>query len=181
MTTIKRFTPDYKMHAVRFEAFAREAEHGEFVKFSDYEALVSELASSRQINAQTLQIKLTMAETIKELTDRVNALAVENQALIEGLRCIYTTALIAQDSGSEILYSWDFSNQPAEEIEMWISGAKETDAALAAIQAQGVEKAAEYTAHESSRAEFINSDISSAFAGLADDLIKLANELREAK
>lgn len=30
MTTIKRFTPDYKMHAVRFEAFAREAEHGEY-------------------------------------------------------------------------------------------------------------------------------------------------------
>ncbi|KKO56535.1 hypothetical protein LG59_5041 [Serratia ureilytica] len=81
MTTIKRFTPDYKMHAVRFEAFAREAEHGEFVKFSDYESLVSELASSRQINAQTLQVKLTMAEAIKELTARVNALAVENAAL----------------------------------------------------------------------------------------------------
>ncbi|HGM4764617.1 TPA: hypothetical protein ACKPX8_002574 [Serratia marcescens] len=81
MTTIKRFTPDYKMHAVRFEAFAREAEHGEFVKFSDYEALVSELASSRQINAQTLQVKLTMAETIKEQADRINALAVENAAL----------------------------------------------------------------------------------------------------
>jgi hypothetical protein len=61
--------------------------------------------------------------------------------LIEGLRCIYTTALIAQDSGPEILYSWDFANQPAEEIEMWISDAKETDAALAAIEARGVEKA----------------------------------------
>lgn len=81
MTTIKRFNPDYAMHAARFEPFARENEHGEFVKFSDYEALVSELASSRQINAQTLQVKLTMAETIKELTDRVNALAVENAAL----------------------------------------------------------------------------------------------------
>ncbi|BEO80418.1 hypothetical protein SMTE5_14490 [Serratia marcescens] len=66
MTTIKRFTPDYAMHAARFEPFAREAEHGEFVKFSDYEALASELASSRQTNAQTLQVKLTMAETIKE-------------------------------------------------------------------------------------------------------------------
>lgn len=131
---VQRYNPDYVMHAARFAPLAREAEHGEFVKFSDYESLVSELASSRQINAQTLQVKLTMAEAIKELTARVNALAVENQALIEGLRCIYTTALIAQDSGSEILYSWDFSNQPAEEIEMWISGAKETDAALAAIR-----------------------------------------------
>jgi hypothetical protein len=70
-----------------------------------------------------------------------DALAVENAALIEGLRCIYTTALIAQDAGPEILYSWDFANQPAEEIEMWISDAKETDVALAAIEARGVEKA----------------------------------------
>ncbi|EMH1202297.1 hypothetical protein V6A83_003748 [Serratia marcescens] len=85
MTTIKRFTPDYKMHAVRFEAFAREAEHGEFVKFSDYEALMSELASIRQINAQTLQVKLTMAEAIKELTARVNALAVENADLKDAI------------------------------------------------------------------------------------------------
>lgn len=71
---------------------------------------------------------------------RADALAVENAALIEGLRCIYTTALIAQDSGPEILYSWDFANQPAEEIEMWISDAKETDAALAAIEARGVDQ-----------------------------------------
>jgi len=78
---VQRYNPDYVMHAARFAPFAREAEHGEFVKFSEYEALVSELASSRQINAQTLQVKLTMAETIKELTVRVNALAVENAAL----------------------------------------------------------------------------------------------------
>ena len=45
MTTIKRFTPDYAMHAARFEPFAREAEHGEFVKFSDYESLASDRKS----------------------------------------------------------------------------------------------------------------------------------------
>lgn len=95
MTTIKRFTPDYKMHAVRFEAFAREAEHGEFVKFSDYEALVSELVSSRQINAQTLQVKLTMADTIKEQTVRVNALAEENQTLKSGCGFSHTTQTMA--------------------------------------------------------------------------------------
>jgi hypothetical protein len=70
------------------------------------------------------------------LAQRADALAVESAELIEGLRCIYTTALIAQDSGPEILYSWDFANQPAEEIEMWISDAKETDAALDAVRAQ---------------------------------------------
>ncbi|HGM5351303.1 TPA: hypothetical protein ACKP19_005017 [Serratia marcescens] len=78
---VQRYNPDYVMHAARFAPFAREAEHGEFVKFSDYEALVSELASIRQINAQTLQVKLGMADTIKEQTARVNALAVENAAL----------------------------------------------------------------------------------------------------
>lgn len=78
---VQRYNPDYVMHAARFAPFARENEHGEFVKFSDYEALLSELASSRQINAQTLLVKLTMAETIKKLTDRVNVLTLENAAL----------------------------------------------------------------------------------------------------
>ncbi|MGQ8703914.1 hypothetical protein [Serratia marcescens] len=47
MTTIKRFTPDYKMHAVRFEAFAREAEHGELVQFDDHQQAVSDLEAER--------------------------------------------------------------------------------------------------------------------------------------
>lgn len=57
MTAIKRFTPDYKMHAVRFEAFAREAEHGEYVRFEDHQQEVTTLKAER------------------------DALAVENQAL----------------------------------------------------------------------------------------------------
>ncbi|HID9454011.1 TPA: hypothetical protein ACXI1L_000508 [Serratia marcescens] len=47
MTTIKRFTPDYKMHAVRFEAFAREAEHGELVQFDAHQQVVSALEAER--------------------------------------------------------------------------------------------------------------------------------------
>ncbi len=47
MTTIKRFTPDYKMHAVRFEAFAREAEHGELVRFDAHQQVVSALEAER--------------------------------------------------------------------------------------------------------------------------------------
>ncbi|MEL5616561.1 hypothetical protein [Serratia nevei] len=47
MTTIKRFTPDYKMHAVRFEAFAREAEHGELVRFDAHQQVVSTLEAER--------------------------------------------------------------------------------------------------------------------------------------
>ncbi|WP_075201130.1 hypothetical protein [Serratia marcescens] len=49
-----------------------------------YEALKAKCDHLEQINAQTLQVKLTMAETIKELTDRVNALAVENAELKSG-------------------------------------------------------------------------------------------------
>ncbi|HGM7737324.1 TPA: hypothetical protein ACKQIG_000918 [Serratia marcescens] len=126
---VQRYNPDYVMHAARFAPFAREAEHGEFVKFSDYEALVSELASSRQINAQTLQVKLTMAETIKELTERVNALAVENAALNKSLDDVCD----AYENGQRDLLS--------EAIDKAINlPSPATDAALAAIEARGVEK-----------------------------------------
>ncbi|MEL5338359.1 hypothetical protein PTR34_23915 [Serratia nevei] len=145
---VQRYNPDYVMHAARFEPFAREAEHGEYVKFSDYEALVSELASSRQINAQTLQVKLTMAETIKELTDRVerlsgmltesrvatksaeeraDALAVENAALADALSLI----------------SHCYKHSPHIQS-MCVVETPATDAALAAIEARGVEKFAEF-------------------------------------
>lgn len=39
---VQRYNPDYVMHAARFAPFARENEHGEYVKFSDYEALKAE-------------------------------------------------------------------------------------------------------------------------------------------
>lgn len=64
MTTIQRFTPDYKMHAVRFEAFAREAEHGEYVRFDAHQQEVIALKAER------------------------DALAVENQALSAALSLI---------------------------------------------------------------------------------------------
>ncbi len=136
---VQRYTPDYVMHAARFAPFARESEHGEFVKFSDYEALLSELASSRQINAQTLQVKLTMAETIKELTDRVNALAVESIGLRHiAERIVNALYAAGYEPEENSLHPWKsliFDAEKALETPA-------TDAALAAIQAQGVEKAA---------------------------------------
>ncbi|WP_164134381.1 ead/Ea22-like family protein [Serratia marcescens] len=118
---VQRYNPDYVMHAARFAPFARENEHGEYVKFSDYEALMSELASIRQINAQTLQVKLTMAEAIKELTARVNALAVENQALKSSVDLIASAYTEGEPVGFEIDRARHIEN-PA------------TDAALAAIR-----------------------------------------------
>ncbi|WP_440482500.1 hypothetical protein [Serratia marcescens] len=61
---VQRYNPDYVMHAARFEPFARENEHGEYVKFSDYEILKAELDA---------------------LADRVKSLAVENAALKDAI------------------------------------------------------------------------------------------------
>lgn len=150
MTTIKRFTPDYAMHAARFEPFAREAEHGEYVRFDAHQQKVSALEAER------------------------DALAVENAGFKHALYVILEHVDVTDKGQAGVVAM--IAND-----ELFNAETPATDAALAAIQAQGVEKAAEYTAHESSRAEFINSDVSSAFAGLADDLLKLAAELREAK
>ncbi|CUZ48374.1 hypothetical protein [Serratia marcescens] len=153
---VQRYNPDYVMHAARFAPFAREAEHGEFVKFSDYEALVSELASSRQINAQTLQVKLGMADTIKELEGRVNALAVENAALksaITGKAYIDFVTSNGWNPGMKTINGKfagfmdaeiDFGCMAYDHAKKLIDAVETpaTDAALAAIQAQGVEKAA---------------------------------------
>ncbi|HFD7740925.1 TPA: hypothetical protein ACF54C_004759 [Serratia marcescens] len=105
MTTIKRFTPDYKMHAVRFEAFAREAEHGELVRFDAHQQVVSALEAER------------------------DALAVENAALKESLDSICD----AYNEGLTDLL--DIAVKMAVNLQT-----PATDAALAAIQEQGVEK-----------------------------------------
>ncbi|TXE56383.1 hypothetical protein [Serratia nematodiphila] len=107
-----------------------------------YEALKEKCVRLEQINDQTLQVKLTMAETIKELTDRVNALAVENAEMREALDSIR-------------IYSSDTLSGPSDSVPdmaAWLREGVEhlhqvstietpaTDTALAAIHAQGVEK-----------------------------------------
>ncbi|EOT1929683.1 MULTISPECIES: hypothetical protein [Serratia] len=143
MTTIKRFTPDYKMHAVRFEAFAREAEHGELVRFDAHQQVVSTLEAER------------------------DALAVENQALRSSVDLIASAYTEGEPAGFEI--------DRARHIET-----PATDAALAAIQAQGVEKYAadlDQIASESNPAEPKHTVASS----YADDARSFAKKLREAK
>ncbi|EMP7134689.1 hypothetical protein ROV06_000287 [Serratia marcescens] len=177
---VQRYNPDYVMHAARFSPFAREAEHGEFVKFSDYEALVSELTSSQQINAQTLQVKLTMAETIKELTDRVNALAVENAALkskaaelVHEASEVYSAynATIKEPDG-------DFMDMQTMH-EMKCIETPATDAALAAIQALGVEKFADMCREKSKLAT--TADSCAGWSNCSVHASSFAIRLREAK
>lgn len=170
---VQRYNPDYVMHAARFAPFARENEQGEFVKFSDYEALLSELASSRQINAQTLLVKLTMAETIKKLTDRVNVLTLENAGFKHALSVILEHVDVTDKGQAGVVAM--IAND-----ELFNSETPATDAALAAIQAQGVEKYAadlDQIASESNPEEPKHTVASS----YADDARSFAKKLREAK
>ncbi|HGE8410834.1 TPA: hypothetical protein ACGD7M_002959 [Serratia marcescens] len=191
---VQRYNPDYVMHAARFAPFARENEHGEYVKFSDYEALVSELASIRQINAQTLQVKLTMAETIKEQTDRVNALAVENAALksaITGKAYIDFVTSNGWNPGMKTINGKfagfmdaeiDFGCMAYDHAKKLIDAVETpaTSAALAAIQAQGVEKFADDLHKAAMALCSVKPDNTApgAYAGLARSFSK---RLREAK
>lgn len=75
MTTIKRFTPDYKMHAVRFEAFAREAEHGEYVRFDAHQQKVSALEAERDALADRVKALTGESIGLRHIAERiVNAL-----------------------------------------------------------------------------------------------------------
>ncbi|MCW6014928.1 hypothetical protein K1Y38_19090 [Serratia marcescens] len=128
MTTIKRFNPDYKMHAVRFEAFARETEHGEYVRYDAHQQKLSSLEAERDALAQRVEmLAQNLGNAIwgeQEALQRVNALAVENAELKQ----------------SEL----EFDKTCAEEFGPdWFSELTETpatSAALAAIEARGVEK-----------------------------------------
>lgn len=113
MTTIKRFTPDYAMHAARFEPFAREAEHGEYVRFDAHQQMVSALEAER------------------------DALAVENAGFKHALSVILEHVDVTDKGQAGVVAM--IAND-----EMFNSETPATDVALAAIQAQGVEKFADF-------------------------------------
>ncbi|MFO3777271.1 hypothetical protein [Serratia marcescens] len=126
-----------------------------------YEALKAKCDRLEQINAQTLQVKLTMAETIKELTDRVerlsgmltesrvatksaeeraDALALENQVLKAAGNKMFLSAIsLMEDPELKIDHSRDIKDWERNETPA-------TDAALAAIQAQAKAEAIEQLA-----------------------------------
>ncbi|WLS86876.1 hypothetical protein [Serratia marcescens] len=121
MTTIKRFTPDYKMHAVRFEAFAREAEHGELVRFDAHQQVVSTLEAERDAQQK-----------------RADALAVENASMREALDSIriYSSDTLSGPSDSvPDMAAW--LREGVEHLhQVSIIETPATDAALAAIHAR---------------------------------------------
>lgn len=153
MTTIKRFTPDYKMHAVRFEAFAREAEHGEYVRFDAHQQKVSALEAERDALAVESIVLRHIAERI------VNAL--------------YAAGYEPEENSLHPWKSLIFDAEKALET-------RATDAALAAIQAQGVEKFADDLQRTAMALCPVKPDntTTGAYAGLARSFAK---KLREAK
>ncbi|HFF8969404.1 hypothetical protein [Serratia marcescens] len=146
-----------------------------------YEALKEKCDRLEQINAQTLQVKLTMAETIKERTDRVNALAVENAEM----RGVIDAAVGVANNSSGIA-GWHLNGEIADWDEILPELNIETpatDAALAAIQAQGVETLADKLDAEIEqimRGAFFYDEISSREA-ISKMVREFATELREAK
>ncbi|HID9277950.1 TPA: hypothetical protein ACXIZC_000476 [Serratia marcescens] len=149
MTTIKRFNPDYKMHAVRFEAFARETEHGEYVRYDAHQQKLSALEAERDALAQRVEmLAQNLGNAIwgeQEALQRVNALAVENAAMrnaLESIR-IYSSDTLSGPSdsvpdmaaclreGIEHLHQVSTIQTPA------------TDAALAAIETRAKVEAIE--------------------------------------
>lgn len=157
MTTIKRFTPDYRMHAVRFEAFAREAEHGELVRFDAHQQVVSTLEAERDAQQK-----------------RADALAVENQELKDGFEWLYAVASSDEVSIPDAKYS-AVTNAAAV-----LSETPATSAALAAIEARGVEKFAD-DLHKTAMAMCSvkpDNTTPGAYAGLARSFAK---KLREGK
>lgn len=169
---VQRYNPDYVMHAARFEPFARETEHGEFVRFEDHQQVVSAVEAD-----------------LDALADRVNSLAVENQALkartvtvptkvyVKDMRCNVVRWAQVVDALSEAGVA--FVRDDGE----LIAGTRETpatDAALSAIQAQGVEKFADDLHKTAMALCSVKPDNTApgAYAGLARSFAK---KLREAK
>ncbi|WP_427193199.1 hypothetical protein [Serratia marcescens] len=152
MTTIKRFNPDYKMHAARFEAFAREAEHGELVQFDDHQQVVSAVEAER------------------------DALAVENAGFKHALSIILEHVDVTDKGQAGVVAM--IAND-----ELFNSETPATDTALAAIQAQGVEKLADKLDAEIEqimRGAFFYDEISSREA-ISKMVREYATDLREAK
>lgn len=181
MTTIKRFTPDYKMHAVRFEAFAREAEHGELVQFDDHQQTVSTLEAERDALEARLRKSLSSEQEAIQRAHAANqtidALAVESIGLRHiAERIVNALYAAGYEPEENSLHPWKsliFDAEKALETPA-------TDAALAAIQAQGVEKFADDLHKVAMAMCSVKPDNTTpgAYAGLARSFAK---KLREAK
>lgn len=160
---IKRFNPDFSLSISHELAYMRETPEGGYVAHGDYATLFSEL------------------ESVKAERD---ALAVENAALKVAVNG-FNQELYGK--GFEVL-GWHL-NGDTEPLDNWFEEndwspeTPATDAALAAIEARGVEKFADKLDAEIEQimsGEFFYDEISSREA-ISKMVREFAAELREAK
>ncbi|WP_424543311.1 hypothetical protein [Serratia marcescens] len=114
---IQRYNPDYKMHAVRFEAFAREAEHGELVRFDAHQQVVSAIEAERDAQQK-----------------RADALAVENAGFKHALSVILEHVDVTDKGPAGVVAM--IAND-----ELFNSETPATSAALAAIRNEATARA----------------------------------------
>ncbi|HGM6983981.1 TPA: hypothetical protein ACKQD1_004994 [Serratia marcescens] len=172
---VQRYNPDYVMHAARFAPFAREAEHGELVKFSDYEALKAE-RDAQQKRADELAVEnaaLKSAITGKAYIDFVTS-----NGWNPGMKTINGKFVGFMDAEIDFgCMAYDHAKKLIDAVET-----PATDAALAAIEARGVEKFAAWASEQESMASD-SSDKKEAriYCQVAARAKHFAKQLREAK
>ncbi|HEJ7902342.1 TPA: hypothetical protein SMI06_001756 [Serratia marcescens] len=133
---IQRYNPDYKMHAVRFEAFAREAEHGELVRFDAHQQVVSTLEAERDALAvRNERLTAFLTEGFNIAGKGGSWCGGDIQELGEKL------GLLARETYQPALHGYHCGHEPGEDSVYVITNSA-TDAAVREIEAQGVEKAA---------------------------------------
>ncbi|HIF6771868.1 TPA: hypothetical protein ACX37U_000622 [Serratia marcescens] len=126
MITVKRYNPDAAMSISREHAWMRETPEGGHVEYGDYASLFAQFESVKaERDAQQ---------------KRADALAVENQALkdvfVPGEAVVNFLSIALRRT------KYDYINLPdvALAFKMSLPETPTTDAALAAIEARGVEK-----------------------------------------
>ncbi|HFI5325869.1 TPA: hypothetical protein ACGQSM_003702 [Serratia liquefaciens] len=181
---IKRFNPDFSLSISHELAYMRETPEGGYVAQGDYATLFSELevvkaerdALERQLLMSEAKCKGYFSDAAAALV-RCDALAVERDDARNALASIYKTA-----TGE--LPEWSNWHAYLDDI------VEEVDAKLAALQAQGVEKALAVVSAcrenicpggLSENRQYEESIVQPHLDGIADELENLIIELREAK
>lgn len=172
---VQKYNPDYVMHAARFAPFARENEHGEFVKFSDYEVLKAERDALAVENAALKDVleNICCRDNEPEYHDCGMGCGLEDRGIIDR----YAAMAHGWESAMERVY---------EEVIPFIEDLPETpatDAALAAIRKEshiaGIQAAADRIGVISLK--YKPGQKQELIKAIGREVFQYANELREAK
>lgn len=196
---IKRFNPDFSLSISHELAYMRETPEGGYVAHGDYATLFSELevvkaerdALERQLSMSEAKCKGYFSDAAAALI-KCDALAVENAEMRETLAYIIDNSNMPEyhyegmgcgledrgitDPYEAMYHGWEsaMSRMYSDVIPEEMPETPTTDAALAAIEARGVEKAVE-------RITILMNHQAPAVAHVINALNIFAVELREAK